>query len=430
MRKRLAPALVGGVVLWGILTVACSSAIQRPASGGAGWSGTLGAAPGEAEPRGRPFVVSYDKDARTDTLYRVSPRTMDVTDPLRLDTRGTTAHGVSPDGSLLLATAKDGVHVVDVASKTVRSSDPGVRWVREAFWVDDDVVILVADARGATKLIRVRPSTGAVLGRESFRGTFFAAAGTGDGVVLLASAYEPEAPEPLPATLALMDAAGNFATVELEEIGAGIHSGPEGDGTERALPALAVGESTATVVGTDGTIASVDLATLDVTVDGADHSLLDRLAAWFVPPAHAKTFDGTELRAEWAGPDALLVSGYTTANRRTHPAGAVLLDPDDWSATVVDDDAYAAALSGDRLLAWKSLMPGDERGEGIGLRAYGPDGELEWQTLDRQFVRLLTVHRGIAFVEHGWGRILVSSVDLGTGRVLATRHSHLRVLAL
>lgn len=427
MGKRLAPALAGGVVLWGILTVACSSAIEHPA----GWNGTLGTAVDDPKPRGRPLVVSWDKDARTDTLYRVSPRTMDVTDPLRLETRGSIAADLSPDGSVLLATAKDGIHLVDVSSNSVRSSDPGIRWVREAFWVDDDVVVLVADAPRATRLIRYRPSTGTVLGRESFRGTFFATADTGDGVVLLAYDYEPEEMhEPLPATLAVMDAAGSFATVELDAVGAGYYDGPEGDGTVQALPALAVRDSVATVVGTDGTIVSVDLGTLDVTVEGADDSLLDRLAAWFVPLAHAKTFDGTQLRAEWAAPDALLVSGYGTSNRETRPTGAVLLDPDDWSATVVDDDAYAATMAGDHLLAWKTLMLGDDRGEGIGLRGYGPDGELEWQVLDGQFLRLLTVQRGVAFVEHGWNRILVSSIDLRTGKLLATRYGHLSFLSL
>jgi hypothetical protein len=86
-------------------------------------------------------------------------------------------------------------------------------------------------------------------------------------------------------------------------------------------------------------------------------------------------------------------------------------------------------VAGERLLAWKTLMIGDDRGDGIGLRAYGPDGELQWGAFGRQFVRVVAVHRATAFVEHGWSRVLVSSVDLDTGEVLATRVSHVNVLS-
>jgi hypothetical protein len=376
--------------------------------------------------------VSWDKHAGTDTLYRVYPSTMKLRDPVRLHGRGTMETDVSDDGLLLIATAKDGVRVVDLRDRRdVSESEPGVRWVREAAWVGDDTAILVADARGKTHLVRIEVSTGTVLDRRSVPGQMLRTADAGDGVVVLTSTYTPEPPrEPHPATLAVMDAAGELATVRLDDVGAGFYAGPDGNATAQALPGLAVRGSVATVVATDGTIVSVDLTTLDVTVEGEEASSFAALASWFVPPAHAKTFDGTELRAEWAGPDALLVSGYRSEYPETSPLGAVLLDPDDWSATVVDADADSAQTAGGHLLASKTLMPGDDRGDGIGLRSYGPGGELEWQALGRQFVRVVAVHRRIAFVEHGWSRVLVSSVDLETGEVLATRYSHVNVLSL
>lgn len=429
MGERYAPALVAGVALWGALTVACS-AVDGSSDRGPAWGGTIRGAE-SPEPRGRPLAVSWHKGAGTDTVYRVNPRTMKLRHPLRLHARGTMDSDLAADGSILIATAKDGVRVLDPEATEVGSSNPATRWVREVVWVDDDVAILVADVRGKTKLVRFRPSTGAVLDTKSFDGTFFTTADTGDGIVLLAYGYDPDQvpKRPGPATLAVMDAAGELATIELDEVGAGHYEGPGGGATARALPALAVKGSVATVVGTDGTIVSVDLATLEETVEGGDGSLLDRLAAWFVPPAHAKTFDGTELRAEWAG-DALLVSGYGTTDRETRPAGAVLLDPDDWSATVVDEEAYGARMAGDRLLTWKTFMVGDDRGEGIGLRAYGPDGELEWQTLDGEFVTVQEVHGDVAFVEHGWSDVLVSSIDLDTGKLMATRHAYVNFLSL
>ena len=418
--------------MWGILTLACSSGIRGPAPGGAEWGGTIDGAEG-GELRGRPLAWGWDKDERIDVLYRVNPRTMQLSDPFPLDTKGTMAADLSVDNLLLLATAKDGAQVIDLDTmRRTAAVDAGLRWVREAYWLDDDVAVFLVDVRGKTKLVRLQPSTGRILSQESFRGTFFATADTGDGVVVLTHDYDSEETpaEPLPATLAVMDAAGNFATVRLDDVGAGFYEGPEGEGTARALPALAVRDSVATVVGTDGTIVSVDLGTLEVTVEGEDPSLFDRIAAWFVPPAHAKTFDGTELRAEWAGDDALLVSGYGTANEDTRPLGAVLLDPYDWSVTTVDEDAYGAQMTGDRLLAWNTFMLGDDRGEGIGLRVYGPDGELEVQALDGEFVRLQAVHGGIAYVEHGWAETLVSSVDLETGKVLATRHKYVNFVHL
>lgn len=431
MRRKLAPALVAGAVLWGLLTVACSAAVDGPAPGGATWGGTIEGR-GDPAPAGPPLAVSWDKRTGTDTLYRVYPRTMRLRDPYPLRTRGTMGADLSPDGSLLLANFRGRVQVVDLPRmRDVSRSAISVRGMRDVFWVADDVAILVADGRGKTKLVRFQPSTGTALGVESFPGTYFAVADAGDGVVLLTHGYDVEPPAaPEPATLAVMDAAGEFATVRLDHVGAGFFEASDGAGEQRAVPALAVRDSRATVVGTDGTIVSVDLATLDATVESEDASLLERLAAWFVPPVHAKTFAGTELSAEWAGPDALLVSGYRADERDTEPVGALLLDPDDWSVTTVDDEAYDARMAGDHLLAWKTLMVGDDRREGIGLRAYDPGGELDWQVFDGQFVRPLAVHRDVVFVEHGWHRVLVSSVDLTTGEVLATRYSHVNVLSL
>lgn len=419
---KLAPGFVAGALLWGVVT-ACSSAVQGPTSGDAAWTGTIEGAE-EPEASGPPVALSWHKGAETDTLYRVYPRTMRLRDPLRLHMRGTMGADLSASGSLLLANFRGEVRVVDRATRAVSRADTGIREVRDAAWVGEDLAILVAEGAGKTHLVRIEPSTGTVLDRASLRGTRFAFSDAGDGVVLLA--HEPDAEPPAevpPAILAVMDATGEFATVRLDAIGAGFHGE-----YVREFPALAVRGSVATVVGTDGTIVSVDLGTLDVTVEGKDDSLLEALVSWFVPPAHAKTFDGTELRAEWAGPDALLVSGYRNEHPESNPVGAVLLDSDDWSATVLDEDANGARVAGDHVLAWNNTMAADD--VGIGLRSYGSDGELEWHAFGKQYAHPIAVHRGIAYVEHGWDRVLVSSVDVATGEVLATRVSHVYMLSL
>jgi hypothetical protein len=422
--------LVAGIVLWGILSVACLSPARR-APGGAEWGGTIDGAE-DGELHGRPLAWGWDKDEGIDVLYRVNPRTMQLREPFPFDAKGTIAADLSAGNLLLMATAKDVLQVIDLDTmrRTARV-DPGLRSVRDAFWVADDVAILLVDTRNKVKLVRLRPSTGEILDEESVPGTFFAGADAGDGVVVLTHGYEPEAPaEPDPATLGVMDAAGEFATVRLDDVGAGYHQSADGETTELALPALAVKGSAATVVGTDGKIVGIDLDTLEATVEGEDDSVLGAIASWFVPTAHAKMFDGTELKAEWAGDDALLVSGYRAEGRTTHHLGALLYDADDWSVTVVDEEANGARVAGGRLLVWKNLMVGDERGEGIGLRVYGPDGELELQTLDGEHLRLQAVHRGVAYVEHGWSEVLVSSVDLETGEVIATRHKYVHFLSI
>lgn len=103
------------------------------------------------------------------------------------------------------------------------------------------------------------------------------------------------------------------------------------------------------------------------------------------------------------------------------PAGAIVLDSGDWSARVIDEEATLAAGAGDLLLTSHDFVPGDEPGDGIGVRAYDLDGRPVWEALGTSFAEVVSVHRGIALVRHGWTRVLISSVDLDTGKVLKTK---------
>ena len=422
---------MAGCVLWGVLTVACSSATDTDPSGERGWGGRL--VPVEREPvRGDALAIAWDEAGNTDRMYRLDAAKLRLHGGLRLGTRALRPLGASPDGSLLLASAKDVVRVIDLEGRMeyAQEFDPRVRGLIEAVWVNEDLAILVGTRWGRTDLALVRPSTGTVVASEWMSGTAFAAAAAGSGVAVLVAEEPVETPRaPKPVTLAVMDGTGAFATRRIDTVGAGFFSDPE-TGMSRAYPALAVAGTRATVVGTDGTVVSVDLDDLEVRVEGDGSSFFEALAAWFTPPAHAKVLDATELRAEWISSGELLVSGHRTTSvpvRRhrsgyvTEPAGAVLLHADDWSATVLDEDAYDARVAGDRVVTWTQHLYGDDRHEGIGLRAFDSDGSLAWQVLGRQFVRMLGVHDGIAIVEHGWHRVLVSSVDVRTGKVLRTR---------
>lgn len=423
---------MAGGLLWGVLTVACSSAVDTPSSSGErGWGGEL--VPVEREPvQGDALAIAWDEAGNTDRMYRLDAAELRLHGGLRLGTRALRPLGASPDGSLLLASAKDVVRIVDLEGRMeyAQEFDPRVRGLYDAVWVDEDLAILVGTRWGRTDLALVRPSTGTVVAREWMSGTAFAASAAGSGLAVLVAEEPVETPRaPKPVTLAVMDGAGAFATRRIDAVGAGFFSDPE-TGMSRAYPALAAAGTSATVVGTYGTVVSIDLDDLDVRVEGDDTSLFEALAAWFTPPAHAKVLDATELRAEWISPGELLLSGHRTTSvsvRRyrsgyvTDPAGAVVLHADDWSATVLDEDAYDARVAGNRVLAWTEHRYGDQRHEGIGLRAFDSDGSLAWRVLDRQFVRMLGVHDGIAIVEHGWHRVLVSAVDVRTGEVLRTR---------
>lgn len=425
---------MAGFVLWGLLSAACSSAVDRPTPGGARWGGDIDADVGPVL-RGPPLAVEWDEARRTESLYWIDPRRLELAGGLPLGTRTTQEWDLSPDGrSLLLASARGQVHVMEVDGmrRRVRTS-LGIEGVIDAAWVADDVALLAKIGRGETEIVRLDTSTGTVLGLESVPATAFVTADATNGLVVLAYEDSPgdELPEqPPPVTLAAMDATGAFVVRRIEEVGAGHFHDPDADSPSRALPALAVRGSRATIVGTDGKVVTVDLTDMEVTVEGGGESVLDALAAWFTPPAHAKILDATELHAQWASDDALLVSGYRTTSTRlgrneisydTQPAGAVMMDVDDWSTTVMDEDATGALAAGGVLLASNGFMAGYQRRDGIGLRGYGRDGGLAWQVLDPQFVRVMAVHRGVAFVEHGWHRVLLSSVDLETGEVLKTR---------
>lgn len=431
--RRFRAALVGGVVLWAGLTVACSSPVESP-RGTRGWHGEV--APIEREGlRGDPLAIEWDEAADTSALYRLDPETLRLHDGLPLNTRVLLPWDVSPDGSTLLASARTSVRLIDLERKRYVGSfeTQGFRFV-DGTWVGDDVAILVGTTRGRSVLVRVQPSTETVLDRVFFEGTAFAFADAGTALAVLMYA-EPKDPlklpsAPPPVDFVIMDASGHDEVRRLDEVGAGLFHDPDADYASRAIPALAVAGSTATVIGTDGTVVSVDLTDLEVTVEGKGGSVLESLAAWFVPPAHAKILDATELRAEWISEDELLVSGYRTTSTRlsrndvemvTDPVGAFVLNADDWSETVIDPNAYSARVAGDRVLTWTNFMYGDDRHEGIGVRAYDSDGDLAWERFERQFATVLGVHRGIAIVEHGWHRVLMSSVDVATGEVLKTR---------
>lgn len=429
--RKIARALLAGALMWAGLT-ACSAAVRGPGSADRRAAVDLQAVPAPTNPAGDPVAVLWDASDDTDYLARVDARTLETRRVLDLGRQALRVTSYSPTGrELLMVTSRGHVRVVDLRTP----SDDGrfavdAGRVVDVGWVSDGVAIVTAIAEERTSFVRIDPRRGRVLGSEEVPGTAFAFGYTSGAVVALLHDPATREDSPGPTTVAIATSGGDVASARVEEVGSGFFL-PDGEDQPytRLTPGLAVRGSQATVVGTDGTIATVELATMAVEIEGRG-SLFEQMAAWFVPRSHAKTAAGTHLEAEWVAPEALLVTGYRVDVRResedavtevAEPAGAVLFDPRDWSARTVDPDATLAAPAGDMLLASHTLTPGDRQGDGIGVRAYDSGGGRAWHRFGSQLASVAYAGRRTVLVRHGWARVLVSAVDLKTGKVLATR---------
>ncbi|HEV2756268.1 MAG TPA: hypothetical protein VG318_10900 [Actinomycetota bacterium] len=429
MGKRVVRALLAGTLMWAGLT-ACSAA-RTP--GSLDDTVSLPAGPVRDVPAGDPVAILWDHTDDTEYLARVDPRTLDVRRELDLGRQAIRVTSFSPDGrELVMVTSRGRVRVVDLrkgADAHRFGIDAG--HVVDVAWVEDDVAVVTALRGDLTTFVRIDPRRGTVLGTEELDGTAFTFDDLEGGVVALLHPGTPGEEAPGRTTVALATSGGRVASARLDEIASGFFL-PEGEDSfyTRLTPGFAVAGSEATIVGTDGTIAVVDLTDMSVEIEGRDDSLFASVASWFVPPAHAKTAAGTHLEAQWVGSTHLLVTGYKVDIHRESEyvvsdtatrAGAVLLDPDDWSAKVVDPEASLAMPAGDLLLTSHELTPGDERGAGIGLRAYDASGGRVWHRFGSQYAHVVYIDERTALVRHGWDRVLVSAVDLDTGKVLKTR---------
>lgn len=382
-------------------------------------------------PPGPPLAVVWQHEDNSEYVTRLSPRTLKERGRLDLGRRASRVTSFSPDGrKLMTVTWKGRVRIVDVERMSGETRFPlDLTPVTGVAWVEDSLAIATVGGSDGTEFVAFDPWTERIMNTEAVAGSPFAQDQTAHGVVALLHDTTP-GQGPGATTIAVYDSADGLSTASLEEVRSGFYL-PEGDELyTQLMPGLAVRGSLAVVVGTDGAIVTVDLDTLAVRMQGRGLSLFEKAAAWLVPPAHAKAVAGTKLEARWIGSGDLLVTGYRigvtreteySTTEHPEPAGALVLDSDDWTARVIDEEATLARRAGDLLLVSRDLVPGDEPGDGIGVRAYDLDGRPAWETLGTSFAEVVSVHRGTALVRHGWRRVLISSIDLDTGEVLRTK---------
>ncbi len=216
-----------------------------------------------------------------------------------------------------------------------------------------------------------------------------------DGLALLLGSQDSFAP----AVLAVADADAALRTVTLDRISIGSVVGEQG-GIEVRSPGFALDAATqrAFVVGTDFTVAEIDLATLRVTYHGGSTR------------SPAKYAYGPKRYAVWLGNGVLAVAGvdYSGDETKGEPLGLRLIDTRDWSTRLVDPNVgYVWRETGSPIFF--ATAPGPSKH----YDAYGVDGALRYQ-LDLGDREWLSLRGPYGYVCSTEGRLL-RVLDVGNG---------------
>ena len=346
----------------------------------------------------------------------------------------------------MFGTNHGGARVFDgISLKEISHVNLGGGWTHEIAWLRPDRAIAMIANSTTTRSFAFDPRSGKVVGTDFFEGVPLRTKRAPEGLVSIVgrNPMDEDNHRPGTAQLSLVIPNGTIRSVELKRIPAGWFV-PEDERFGRQIePALAVRDGVATVVGTNGVIARVDLDSFEITYASADRSFVERVADWLVPSAFAKMSEGTSLWADWFR-DVLVVGGHRLEldvlsegddgsidlDERTTPLGVSFVDPETGASTVIDPRADRFARGGGIVLAYETAFVAGGPGRSIGLTAYGPDGQRLWHTFARRTIEEVTVAGGRAYVRHGWSRVLRSVLDLGTGAVLDTEQTFARVLHL
>jgi len=343
---------------------------------------------------------------------------------------------LSPDATRIAVARNDrmAVQLVKVAGMRVARS---VRWrfdggsVGALAWLAPKRIVGIQEAFAERqRVIALDLATKRIVARRTLGGRVVQLGRTARELVLLVAPAEAIGT----ARLVVVDARGVVRFVQLPQVTAG--SKLLGTGSDHRVemrtPALTVDPlGRRTFVVTEGLVAEVDLRTLAVSYHslGEPRSLLSRLWNWLEPAADAKQVSGYHRQARWLGNDLIAVAGSDTEQGRYRAAGLLLVDTRTWSVRAVDRGAMGFEVAGDALLAtgW-SVDEATKRTVGIGVAAYGMDGEKRFQLLDGQHAWVALVHNGRAYV--GIGGEPLRIVDLSSGLVVGTREQPLPALLL
>jgi hypothetical protein len=343
---------------------------------------------------------------------------------------------ISPDATRIAVARNDraAVHLVKVAGMRVAGS---LTWrfdggsVGAIGWLGPTRIVGIQEAFAERqRVIAFDLATKRIVARRALGGKVIQLGRTARELVLLVAPAESIGT----ARLAVVDAKGRVRFVPLPEVSVG--SKLLGTGSDHRVEMRTPGLTVDPLAGrafviTEGLAAEVDLRTLAVSYHSLEEprSLLSRFWNWLEPAADAKQVSGYHRQARWLGNDLIGVSGSDTEQGRFRPVGLQLVDTRTWSVRTIDDGATGFDVAGDSLLAtgW-SVDEATKRTVGIGLAAYGMDGEKRFHLLAGQHAWVALVHDGRAYV--GIGAEPLRIVDLSTGLVVGTREQPLPALLL
>ena len=307
---------------------------------------------------------------------------------------------------------------------------PGGGYVAAVAWVDRRRLLVLAQGE-QSRIVVVDALTRRIRATRAVEGRVVQSRETPSGIVLLLAPPDRIGP----ARLATVDARGRVAAVDLPGIRAGwerFDTGADHPGTRQLVPGLAVDPAgrLAVVVPPGRLATTVDLRTLAVTEHALVQpvSLLGRLRDWLEPAAEAKTTDGPSRWALWLGDHLVAVTGadYEASvdadgneQMAVKQIGLELIDTRDWTIREVEEKASMLAVAGDVLLAYGGPYAHSAGERGIGLVAYGADGQRRFHLFGDGYVGDVQVVGPYAYVGTDDGtRFRV--VDVRSGDVVRT----------
>jgi hypothetical protein len=322
-------------------------------------------------------------------------------------------YAVSPNGRLV-AVPSHGVVLIDTRTLTTVATIHPQRGEgpRVLAWLSNHVLA------GITREGAVLWSAGgAVLRRFGF-GTKVDAVAWHAASDRLISLVAPASPGTGVARLISITKIG-MDTIPLPQVRAGDAPTLGEHGTE-LIPGLAYNpaDHLVFVIPPQGPIAEVALDQGTISYHELTHPLVAAISDGLLPSASAKLLGSSDRQAIWLGSGIVAVSGADgdLSSGQMQPVGVRLIDTNNWSVCVLDDQATHIGLTGGVLLAWGG--PIFRENGGVGLLGWRLDDGATFHLFARRYLDVRASGR-FAYATSSWNGWRVSTVNVSSGRAVA-----------
>jgi hypothetical protein len=399
-------------------------------------------APTPALPGSAPRVVlqeSFPPPIRLD-LTRLSPTTLAPIGPTQREPAGYWPDSVSPDQRrVLLVKVARSTHPVAavriVALPSLHAGRPislGSGPLTDAAWTSATRLVVLAQSARASfpyccdaRIAQIDAAGGTAAPAQPAlqNASIVVDAAYRDGFVIVAA--PPVGSGIGPAQLVIASASAPPRVIPLDRIQAGLAQSDVTTGFEiDEAPGLALdaADAVAYVVGGDGLVARVDLASGAVTYQ--------QPAGASAPPASLQDVTAHVRISQWIGGGRILVSGYdedASGNGLTlQPVGTSIIDSASWSEAALDPSDDSVAVDGSIVFSYRTLVPA---GAG-GLHAFASDGSPLYSALQGRHVRIVQPLGPRLVVYTGKQHLVRWLLDAKSGRVLGHRASGNKTFSL